>query len=110
MKREQLDPFIVLIEELNALRAHPLGEDYCSGIDDALSLVRSISVSVYRGWNDSGVEVRDEWQIVSAGTGSVPLGPYTDREGVEQIRRSIGGKFKVQSRIVAFIRSDWEDE
>lgn len=110
MERKQIDPLVVLIEELNALRAHPLEGDYCSGIDDALSLVRSISVSVYRGWNDSGVEVRDEWQIVSAGTGSVPLGPYTDRETVDQFQRSIGGKSKVQSRIVAFIRSDWEDE
>ena len=110
MKREQVDPLVVLTEELNALRAHPRGEDYCSGIDDALSLVRSAAVSVYRGWNESGVEIRDEWQIVSGGVGSVPLGPYTVRESVDQIQRSIRGKSKVQYRIVASIQSDWEDE
>lgn len=110
MERKQIDPLVVLIEELNALRAHPRGEDYCSGIDDALSLVRSASVSVYRGWNDSGVEIRDEWQIVSDRVGSAPFGPYSDRAVVEHCLESLGGPLKVQSRVVAFIQSDWEDE
>lgn len=107
MKREHLDPFIVLIEELNALRAHPLGEDYCSGIDDAISLARSAMYFMHNRWDADNISVKDQWRIVLESGGS--CGPFDSLSEVNTIASTFSSKFKIQTRVTAAVQSDWAD-
>ena len=105
MKREQLDPLIVLIEELNALHANSPDGNYCDGITDAISLARSAMYSMHSRWDADDISVKDQWRIVLSNGGI--CGPFDSLSEVNIIASSINSKFKIQTRVTATVGSDW---
>lgn len=108
MKREQLDPLMVLIEELNALRANSPEGDYCDGITDAISLARSAMHSMHNRWDADNISVKDQWRIVLMSGGSSE--PFDSLSEVNTIASTFSSKIKIQTRITATVQSDWVDD